>query len=233
MIDNSDKVSELREKLDKAILPVVDRDYVYLDLPYHPNTGDGLIWSAAHDMLSQSGHKCLYESSEFTFDDRNISADTLIIFNGGGNFGDLWYNYTVFRNKIINKYPENHFLVLPQSVCYESEQHLREDIEIYSQCKNMTICSRDQASYDFLRKHFTKNDILLTPDMAFHTSKKLLQPKNNDGKVLFLKRIDKEFVPDEEYNIVPKNAEVHDWPTLEGNPYPYKALRKLMGCSIN
>ena len=222
-----EKVRELRGLIEKALDPCIDRDYVFLDLPYHPNVGDTLISMAAKNYLRRFKYKCLYYSSEFTFDDRIIDPDTLIIFNGGGNFGDLWQNYTIFRNKIINKYPHNHFLVLPQSVYYEDNAHLKEDINVYSQCPHMTICARDRQSYDLLKQHFVKNDVLLVPDMAFYSDDKFFTASNSTGKLLFLKRNDKEFVENSRYDVVPRTAEVHDWPTLEGITFPYWLLFQI------
>jgi pyruvyl transferase EpsO len=210
------KVEALRQILDECLLPLVDRDYVFIDLPYHPNVGDTLIAFAAKNILRKSLFRCLYSSSGYSFDNRTISPETLIIFNGGGNFGDLWKNYSIFRNKIIMNHPNNHFLVLPQSVCYCDEKNLEEDVKVYSKCGNrITICARDKDSYKFLKNHFSKNNVLLVPDMAFYTERRLLKPKSGNGRILFLRRIDKEFVPNPQYSIVPENAEVHDWVTME------------------
>ena len=213
MIMNLDVLCQL---LEERLLPLIDRDYVFLDLPYHPNVGDSLIASAAIILLKKAPYRCLYCSSSYTFDKRKISKNTLILFNGGGNFGDLWRDYSIFRNKIISEHPENHFLIFPQSVSYLDKKNLDEDVKIYSLCgKRMTICARDRDSFEVLRKHFVNNNILLVPDMAFYTDRRLLKPKSGEGRVLFLKRRDKEFVSNSKYDIVPDNAEIHDWPTLE------------------
>lgn len=209
-------INELYRLLEECLLPLIDRDYVFLDLPYHPNVGDSLIASAAIRVLKKSPYSCLYRSSSNTFDKRKISQNTLIIFNGGGNFGDLWKGYSVFRNMVISEHIENHFLVLPQSVSYLDKRNLEEDVKIYSLCgQRMTICARDKDSFEFLKKHFMNNNILLVPDLAFYTDKRLLKPKSGEGRVLFLKRNDKEFVQSSKYDIVPENAEIHDWPTME------------------
>lgn len=216
-----EKVSQLRKMIEETLDPLIDRDYVFLDLPYHPNVGDTLIAMAAQFYLSRFKFRCLYYSSEFTFDDRYISPDTLIIFNGGGNFGDLWQNYTDFRNKLIRKYPQNHILILPQSVMYKDENHLKTDVELYSSCKHITICARDKQSYDYLTIHFKDNNVLLVPDLAFYSDDKYLKHSYGSNKTLFLKRDDKEFVDNSSYSIVPKDAEIHDWPTMERRPFPY------------
>lgn len=210
------KIEALRQLLETRLLPLIDSDYVFLDLPYHPNVGDTLIAFAAKHILEKSPYHCFYWSSGYTFDDRLISPETLIIFNGGGNFGDLWKSFTDFRNRVILEHPNNRFLILPQSVCYRDEKNLEEDIKVYSHCGHrMTICARDKDSYEFLKNHFAKNNILLVPDLAFYTDNNYLKPSFGSGRVLFLRRRDAEFIPNTKYDIVPKNAEIRDWPTME------------------
>lgn len=223
-----EKVKQLKGIIEQALDLYIDRDYVYLDLPYHRNVGDTMIAMGAMHYLARFKYKCLYRSSEYTFDDRPISPDTLIIFHGGGNFGDLWYNCTAFRNKIISKYPNHHFLILPQSVMYSDSAHLKEDVELYSSCPHITICARDRQSYDFLKQHFTANNVLLVPDMAFYLDEHYLEgvmPQDGADRTLYLKRNDKEFVETAHYAIVPTDAEVHDWPTMEHKPFPYRLLK--------
>ena len=225
---NKEQIIELRLKIENSLKELVDRDYVFLDLPYHPNVGDTLIAMAAMHFLKSTGYNCLYYSSEYTFDDRQISSDVLIIFNGGGNFGDLWRNYAVFRNRIIHKYPNNHFLILPQSVSYGDRYYLDEDIKVYSNCGNrITICARDADSYKFLKNHFNSNRILLVPDMAFYTDNKFLTFSTASERILFLRRSDSEFVSSPKYDIVPTNAEVHDWPTLENLSWLHKIYYRI------
>lgn len=227
-MDYKEKTRDLRSKIEKALAPCVDRNYVFLDLPYHPNVGDTLIAMAAKEYLNKTPYKCLYSSSEFTFDDREIKPDTLIIFNGGGNFGDLWPRYTIFRNKIIKKYPKNKILILPQSVSYSDNLNLAVDVELYSSCANITVCARDKFSYNFLCEHFRKNNILLVPDMAFYTSDNYLNHRTTSkGKTLFLYRSDKELQSELDYSQVPQEAERHDWPTMESGDKVYKVYNSF------
>lgn len=226
---NSNNIEELREIIERKIIHYIDRDYVFLDMPYHPNVGDSLIALAGTSLLENSGQRCLYRSSMFTFDDRDIPSSVLIVFNGGGNFGDLWKPYTTdFRNKIIKRYPNNHFLILPQSVYYKDSNNLKDDIQLFSTCgNNMTICARDRASYMFLKDNFKENNIELVPDLAFYTDKKFLIRKNPTGKILFLKRTDKELVDTPKYDVVPSNAEIRDWPTMEKYSEIYKKYYRI------
>lgn len=50
-------INHLREKIQKDLSPLVSSDYVYLDLPYHPNIGDTLIWGGTREFLKTLPYK--------------------------------------------------------------------------------------------------------------------------------------------------------------------------------
>ena len=174
--------------------------------------------------MSKLEQKCLYQTSFRTYDGRCFSDDTIILFHGGGNFGDLWTQYREYRNEIISRHPNNKILIMPQSVSYQSESALKEDVQVYKKCKNLTICTRDTRSYDILKQHF-HNEILLIPDMAFcmNIEKNVDNGCNN---ILFIKRKDKEFAQNSTYASVPLEAEIREWPTFEKLTIPHKIAGK-------
>lgn len=206
-------IIHLREKIQKELVPIVNNDYVYLDLPYHPNIGDTLIWEGTREFLNTLPYKCLYYASKDSFRYRQLPKDAIILLHGGGNFGDLYRLHSEFRKKVIKLYPNNKVVILPQSVYYEDMTLLKYDVEFYRSFPNVTICAREQFSFDFLTEHF-KNQILLMPDMAFYIDLKKYKVSEDANRVLYLKRTDKELA-----NVgikeIPVHAELHDWPTYE------------------
>lgn len=206
-------ITTLREKIQNALTPLINHDFVYLDLPYHGNIGDTLIWEGTRDFLKTLPYKCLYYSNKDSFRFRVLPKDVVILLHGGGNFGDLYRLHSEFRKKIIGLYPENQIIILPQTVYYENMDLLDEDVAFYDKHSNVTICARDQYSYEFLSQHF-RNTILLVPDMAFFLDLSKYKIPVEESRVLYLKRTDKELATDYDANI-PKNAETHDWPTYE------------------
>lgn len=212
-MQNNILIASLREKIRDSLAPLVDNDYVYLDLPYHENIGDTLIWEGTREFLRTLPHKCLYYASKDSFRYRRLDKDVVVLLHGGGNFGDLYRLHSEFRRKIIDLYPENRVIVLPQTVYYEDKSLLRGDAEFYAAHPNVTICAREQYSYDLLKAHF-KNPILLLPDMAFFINLDRYKVSKEENRVLYLKRIDKELVEGSVEGI-PADAEQHDWPTYE------------------
>lgn len=240
-MENKFLVQQLREKIKNVLTPLIDNDYVYLDLPYYANIGDTLIWEGTKEFLNSLPYKCLYYASKDTFHYRKLASNVVILLNGGGNFGDLYRLHSEFRRKIIELYPNNKVIILPQTVYYEDASLIKGDADFYASHTNVKICAREQFSYDFLKEHF-KNEVFLIPDMAFFLNLKKYKVAEETDRILYLKRMDKELVADTcDGSLIPVNAEVHDWPTCElqdKNPdyiekLFYKSYRicRMLGCS--
>lgn len=208
-------INHLREKIQKELTPIVDNDYVYLDLPYHHNIGDTLIWEGTREFLKTVPYKCLYYASKDSFRYRKLPKNVIILLHGGGNFGDLYRLHSEFRKKIIKLYPDNKVVLLPQTVFYEDMSLLQSDVDFYAAHPNVTICAREQVSFNFLTENF-KNQVLLLPDMAFYLDLKKYKVFEDENRVLYLKRTDKELVNANMVKI-PANSEQHDWPTYENH----------------
>lgn len=195
------------------ILPLIDNDYMLLDDPYHANIGDLLIWGGEKQLLTLSGHRCLYSSSCWDYVHQNVPENTIIILHGGGNWGDLWRVHQEFRMRIMEEYPENLIIVLPQTVFYNDQQILEDDMALINRHQNVIICARDRYSYDLLNSKLD-NTVMLLPDMAFMLE---LSPESTTtGRTLFLKRGDKELANiDKIKPLLPAEYEEHDWPTME------------------
>lgn len=213
-MNTQEKIKQLRRIIDKQIRPLISSDYVYLDLPYYSNIGDTLIWAGTSNFFKTVPFKCLHSYGLSTYFPFSLSSSTVILLQGGGNLGDLYRVHSDFRRKIISTYPNNKVIILPQTVFYEHDDFIKEDAAFYAKYPNVTICAREQYSYDFLKAHF-HNDVLLVPDMAFYLDVPTFDYKGDGNRILFLKRTDKELVDDQWPSFVPENAEVHDWPTYE------------------
>lgn len=208
-------INHLREKIQKELTPIVDNDYVYLDLPYHHNIGDTLIWEGTREFLKTVPYKCLYYASKDSFRYRKLPKNVIILLHGGGNFGDLYRLHSEFRKKIIKLYPDNKVVILPQTVFYEDMSLLQSDVDFYAAHPNVTICAREQVSFNFFTENF-KNQVLLLPDMAFYLDLKKYKVSEDENRVLYLKRTDKELVNANMVKI-PAKSEQHDWPTYENH----------------
>jgi len=213
-MNSKEKKKQLQLDIEQKVTPTIDRDYVLLSLPCHSNIGDTLIYEGEKDFLKKIPYKCIFKSSTYDFDNRDIPQDVLILFHGGGNFGDIYDIESEFKNKIISKYPNNKIVFFPQTVFYQNDSNLKSDAELYGKCKDLTICARDKFSYEILSKNFS-NRVILVPDMAFCIDNARLVSKVAVGKTLFLKRTDGEIYSGFDYAELHSDVEVHDWPTRE------------------
>lgn len=191
------------------------RNYWLLEVPYYNNIGDTLIWQGEMDFLRGLSCRCRGVYSFETFHFPEIGTDDLILFQGGGNFGDLWHGPHEFKMKVVERYPKNEFLFFPQTIYFEKRENLKQCADFLAQY-NCTICARDKVSYELLHANF-KNRILLVPDMAFCVDmKKWNRPAPPAGRPLFLRRQDKEFKCSKamENCLAALDADVTDWPTM-------------------
>lgn len=211
------KIEQLRQTIGNQLNGLIDSDYYLLELPYYNNIGDVLIWQGEEDFLRTLPYTCKGRYALETFTFPTIPDGTLILFQGGGNFGDLWTKHHEFKMKIVEHYTNCKFLFLPQTVFFQNEANLQACAKRLSENKNITICARDQASYDILKQNFS-NTVLLVPDMAFCINRNRLQkcttPTEQD---MLMIRNDAEFqLSDELASLMDqKSIAVRDWPPME------------------
>ena len=225
---SQEKIQQLKGCIHNSLALLIDSDYVLLDVPYYTNIGDTLIWEGTKHFLKEIPHKCLYTASVETYRYRPLPPDTVILLQGGGNFGDLWRRHQDLRLEVIRAYPNNKIIILPQTVFYNDTAVFQEDAKIFNSHKNLYICARDTGSLEFLQKSLTCN-LLLVPDMAFYITGKLLKKhsRKEENRVLFLKRNDPEFSEYDFNSYIREDEAVLDtcdWPTME---HYYKTKRFL------
>lgn len=207
-------VFRLSGEIYSSLTKIVKADYWLLEVPHYANVGDTLIWQGEMDFLKTRPYKCKGMAS---FDSRrlpNIGPYDLVLFQGGGNFGDLWCDPHEYRKRIMESNPTCRFVVFPQTVWYGSFENLKADAEFFSNF-DCTICARDKVSFALLEKHF-KNKILLVPDMAFCMDMSKWRKKYLACRPLVLKRDDKELRMSDEFKdmVSSLDADICDWPTM-------------------
>lgn len=212
-------VTALRNIILQNLLRRIMRDYWLLEVPFYSNIGDTLIWQGEIDFLQKVKAKCKGMYSLETFRFQKIKQDDLILFQGGGNFGDLWPRHHDFKMKVVDAYPDNRFIFLPQTVYFKDPENMRRCAKRLSG-KQVTICARDNASYQVLKENFD-NEILLVPDMAFCIDmdgwrKAIVKPEH---RALLLKREDKELASSETLRRFEETPgiDISDWVTFRGD----------------
>jgi pyruvyl transferase EpsI len=122
--------------------------------------------------------------------------EDLILLQSGGNLGDRGMWSESIRRLIIQSFPDNMIVSLPQTVFFSDTEKGRMEkqntIRIYGEHKNLTIFVRDPKSEVNAREMFPKARIFCMPDFVLSLKPKLSQGINNPKKVLLVIRKDNE-----------------------------------------
>ena len=222
---NQEKIRQLATIIDETILPLISSDYVLWGLPYYINPGDTFIWNGALEMLKGCKYKCVGTCGWADYKYMPLKKDTVILIIGGGFFGDVWRQAWDNVMNTITLYPDNPIVILPQSIYYQSQEIADSDAARLAKLKKLTICVRDQKSYDYGCKQFS-NPVILVPDLAFHMNIRKLKSYEvaETEKILYLKRQDKEF-PSGKADITGRDVEIKDWPAMTPGVSPSFSMK--------
>lgn len=122
---------------------------------------------------------------------QTIRPHDIIAIHGGGNFGDIWPHEEIARRTIVEAFPMNAIISMPQSIHFDDKDDLAEASRIYNAHPKLLIAVRDDRSYQIAQENFSQayivrtEDIVTTYDFPFP----FLPTTDN---VLFVQRDDKE-----------------------------------------
>ena len=188
-----------------------NRNFIFIDMPVYGNIGDLLIMQGTFKFFENNKLKPRIIAPIFSFDLNWIKPDDVLIFQGGGNFGDLYAGMQPLREKVAREKPDNRIIVLPQTIHFSSEEAMEKSMEIFKAHPDFHLCVRDENSYA-LAKQFTQH-AYLAPDMAHH-----LYPLKSIPSVphatLLLSRTDGE--KSNRYHRDQTFSTITDWPQLVG-----------------
>lgn len=212
---SSDKVWQLALAIERSLDPVVNADYWLLEIPYYANVGDTLIWRGERDFLSRLPWRCKGSFSYSSPQSPRLKDGDLVLFQGGGNFGDLWEEPHAYRKRIMKAFPNCRYVVFPQTVHWQDTRNLAEDARFFADY-DCLICVRDHRSRDILASSF-KNDVLLVPDMAFCMETSAWRAPRRAQGPLMVMRGDSEFKPSASLEEVLRTERpaVEDWWPIE------------------
>ena len=197
---NTSAAEKIKEVLHTALENIGSfEECALLNYPGHLNIGDHLIWLGEvfylTDVLKAKIKYVAVGAADFSDETmKKLSGDAPIIFHGGGNLGDLWYDHQQFREQIISKYRERPIIIMPQSIYFASSTNLKRAADIFNSHPNLTLFTRDNRSYDVATKNFHNCQVIKSPDMAFQMVKMpgLTSNPKQKHSILYHCRKDKE-----------------------------------------
>lgn len=168
---------------EKKILKTVRQSQkiklIVFDIPEHGNIGDHAIAEAQkifferhfpeHNYIEIPASLSLIIARKV----KNIlNSKDIILFHGGGNFGDLYPSHNAIRHELIRRLSDNLFIQLPQSVFFFDNEigikSIYDSRKIFSENKeNVYFFARERLSLKKMKQLFPDNYSLLVPDIVF------------------------------------------------------------------
>ncbi|TDF66160.1 polysaccharide pyruvyl transferase family protein [Cupriavidus sp. L7L] len=186
-----------------------DRPVNYIDLPVHGNVGDLLIMKGTMNFFSRNKIRPSLMAGYYNYRPNWTKPGEVVVFHGGGNFGDLYLGPQQIRESTIDRLKNNRIIILPQSIHFQSSQNYKRSVDLLSKHQDLHIFVRDSASYE-LAKPMSKY-VYLVPDMA-HQLWPLRQDVSVGSGVLGFFRTDDEIGK----QFVSESRTQTDWPQLVG-----------------
>lgn len=171
------------------ILRLINGQRVHLlDIPVYGNVGDLLILKGTERFFKRNNVNVVQIASVYNFKNK-IKPNDVLVFQGGGNFGDLYQLHQAHREDLIQKFKNNRIIVLPQSIFFKSKTAFESCAAVLKQHGDLHLFVRDEASFESAKQ--MTSHCYLVPDMAHHLYSTEVKPENS-GKHLLFKRRDKE-----------------------------------------
>lgn len=226
-MDSQAKILQLKNSITHSLRFLIGKKCILLDAPYYHNIGDVLIWKGEMAFLKEHYIQCLYTASYETCTFPKIAKDVTVLFNGGGNLGDIYPEHMKFLQEVVQKYPNNRIVICPQTVYYADNLRMNEDFQRLMLHGDLYFCARDKMTHALLSGFFNERAILL-PDMAFCISEKDLDRyKSKESKSkLVIERKDCESLNERQCSS--QVADVSDWPTFEHSFHRTTFLNKIL-----
>jgi exopolysaccharide biosynthesis predicted pyruvyltransferase EpsI len=192
--------AQLSRRIDETLAPLIaghSERICIIDPPGYANVGDSAIFLGELAFLRRNFPDAkidFFDTVNYTpACDRFIEDSSIILLQGGGNFGEIWPRHHAIRMEILKRFPGKPIVQFPQSISFTTEAGIDATAQAIERQGNFTLLVRDRNSQAFAEKHFPCTTVLC-PDMAFALGDIAREPASLD--FLCLLRQDKEVVTD-------------------------------------
>lgn len=159
----------LRAQATEVLVPLIagrEASICIVDAPRGANCGDAAIFLGQLAFLREQFPTAALRFIDYTNNGseamRLVGDASLLVFTGGGNFGDLWFQPHAFRLHLLDRYAHVPKLQLPFSNVRKRDISAR----LIGRQRDFRLCVRDQQSLAFARAHFACETVLC-PDVAY------------------------------------------------------------------
>lgn len=153
-----------------------DKKVFFIGTPDHGNLGDHAITIATYNMLRRTlGNFPIEEvtikqfARKFSYLKTEIKPRDLIVLQGGGNMGNIYWRNERIRREIISHFPNNTKLIFPETIYYEKSDQGRADFELSKRIyrnNNLVVFAREKESYNIMMEAYPDCSVELVPDIV-------------------------------------------------------------------
>ncbi|MBO7913685.1 polysaccharide pyruvyl transferase family protein [Vibrio sp. G41H] len=164
------------------------KSIAYIDYPVHFNVGDLLIYHGTETFFKNNEIIPKYRSDIFNVSSSELEKIDVIVFHGGGNFGDLYPKIHNRRIDIIDNFKDKEIIILPQSIHFEDDENQLNTTRVLSSHPRLTMFVRDVSSYEWASAII--DETFMMPDMAHSLHPLDIGSRKKSNEVLTLRRCD-------------------------------------------
>lgn len=189
------KLQHLKLLIDFYINSKRKKHIFLLGTPVHGNVGDLAIAEAETDLMKKKGlhiseMPSYYVLKHLEFIKKCIKTEKIYI-HGGGFIGTYWPEEEKMFECLLSEFAENEIIVLPQTIYFEEiDERLEQLNRVLRKCCDVTICAREEYSFEFAKEYLENAKIILTPDMVLGLEVPTF--KNQRDKIIVCMRADLE-----------------------------------------
>lgn len=220
-----------------------EKRILYFGVPMHPNLGDQAQKYCIRNWIRENypDYEILEIPTRIVVDERfkfinilkkNVSKKDIIIFQSGYCTHDIEPSKEDLMHRIvINNFPDNRMLMLPQTVFFQREDRREASSKAYNLAKHMLFLARDAVSYDMAKSMFTNVKVELYPDIVTTLIGTRKYKSKRAGVFLCMRRDCEKYYSDAEIeklcHMLQRKCEVYRGDTTLDNCNPYWLDRHL------
>lgn len=130
----------------------------------------------------------------------NVRNDDLIFFQSGYCTQDLGGREDLMHQAVIQDFPDNKLIMLPQTVYFHSTERKELASRIYDAHKNLFFMARDQVSYEMAKDMFPHIEVECYPDIVTTLIGKYEFGFERKGVLLCIRNDSEKYYSDSEIN---------------------------------
>lgn len=150
---------------------------LYFGVPMHPNLGDLAQCICIRKFLKENypEYKIVEIDSKVYMNSKSnlrrkmkpkVKKENLIFFQSGYCTQDLGGIEDLMHQAVINDYPDNKLILLPQTIFFKTEERKKQASKVYDAHKHLLFLARDQVSYNIAKEMFPNLPIKAFPDIV-------------------------------------------------------------------